>query len=156
RNTIIDFVTDGGGVTSQGLTSLLGRATATLTTQGAIPADGIVTVTASLEGEEDYTDVNGNGQFDDGVDGFDPATQDQDGNGVWSADTTIHAQIPIIFSGHSTIDVSPTSFVLNPGEVACFDVTVSDPFGNPIVGGSSVGATVTAGITLLGTALQGV
>lgn len=150
RTTSVGFVTDGGGITSQGLTSLLGRATATLTTQGTVPDDGHVTITATTEGEEDFVDVNGNGVFDPDVDIFDPAVHDQDGNGVWSADTMIHSQIRIIFSGSTVIDVEPRSFNLQAGEVQCFDVFVSDDVGNPIVGGSTVSAQVTTGLTLLG------
>ena len=150
RSTRITFSTDGGGITSQGLTNLLGRATATLTTQAPLPPDGLVTVTASTQGEEDFVDVNGNGTYDDGVDVFDPVVDDQDGNGVWSADTTISTRMGLIFSAPTRIDVEPKSFTLDPGDVQCFDVTVNDVSDNPIVGGSTVSAQVTSGLNLLG------
>ena len=117
--TLVHFTTDGGGIPSQNVTDLLGRTTATLMTQGPIPSNGIVTVIATVQGEEDFTDVNGNGQYDPGIDLFDPATQDQNGDGVWSADTEIHAHIPIVFSGPSRIGITPDvpgdPFVVNSG-----------------------------------------
>lgn len=154
RNTIVNFSTDFGGVTSQGLTNLLGRATGSITTQGALPPDGLVTVTATTIGEEDFTDVNGNGVFDEGVDGFDPATQDQDGNNVWSASTEISTSIHLRFSGGTRVDVEPDSFTLSPGEVACFNVEVKDGNNNPIVGGSTVTAQAVGTLTILGSLVQ--
>ena len=150
RNTLVRFTTDGGGITSQNVTDLIGRAEASLFTQAPIPSDGTVVVTASVQGEEDFRDLNGNGVFDPGIDVFDPILHDQDGNGVWSANTTIHAQIVVIFSGRTQILVEPGSFSLNPGEVQCFGVLVSDDLGNPIVGGSTITVEVTDTLTLLG------
>jgi hypothetical protein len=150
RNTLVTFITDGGGITSQNVTDLIGRARAQLSTQAPIPGDGIVTITASVLGEEDFEDQNGNGRFDDGVDIFTPALHDQDDNGVWSASTEIRAQIRVLFSAPTRIDVEPRFFTLLPGDVQCFDVFVSDAFGNPIVAGSTVSAAITSNITLLG------
>lgn len=150
RNTLVSFTTDGGGITSQNVTSLLGRATARLSTQGFVPADGIVLVTAMVQGEEDFQDVNGNGVYDPGIDIFDPILHDQDGNGVWSANTTLFAHIPIVFSAASRILVEPASFNLSPGEVECFGVQVSDSFDNPLVGGSTLTVEVSDALELLG------
>lgn len=156
RETLVTFVTDGGGITSQNVTNLVGRATATLSTQAPIPGDGIAVVTAVVDGEEDFDDLDGDGEFDPEVDAFDPLEHDQDGDGEWSSLTEISAEIPIIFSGRTRIDVEPRNFTLRAGQVQCFDVFVSDDLGNPIVGGSTVDVTTTAGLTVLGPVQLGV
>jgi hypothetical protein len=65
-NTAINFVTEGGAVGSsaQGAcTTVNGGCTVKLRSQNFRPADGRVTVLAYLQGIENFTDLNGDGQF---------------------------------------------------------------------------------------------
>ncbi|GIW40426.1 MAG: hypothetical protein KatS3mg076_1003 [Candidatus Binatia bacterium] len=157
-NTLVRFATDGGGVTSQNTTDLLGRTAALLTSQSPIPPSGIATVTASVLGEEDFVDVDGDGVFDEGTDVFDPVLHDQDGNGVWSPSTTIRSSIGVIFSGPTqfSVTVDPPSqdprfdFEVVGGFPTCIDVHVSDDLDNPIVGGSVVSVVLSENLQILG------
>ncbi len=153
--TPVRFTTDGGGITSLNTTDLVGRATASLRTQAPIPDDGIAVVTATVTGDEDFFDVDGNGVYNPDVDVFDPATQDQNGDGVWSSGIDIHAQIPVVFSGFTSVQIDPRgfpsgAFEVHGGGATCFDVHVSDAFNNPIVGGSIVRAQASNNLELLG------
>jgi len=150
RNTLVRFTASGGGITSQNTTDLLGRTVATLRTQNPIPPDGIAVVTATVRGEEDFDDIDGDGIFTPGIDTFDPHRHDQNGDGQWSADTEIRAQIPVVFSGPTRLVVEPASFLARSGIPTCFSVRVSDDRGNPIVGGSVVRVAVTEPLKLLG------
>src|SRR5262249_659565 len=118
--------------------------------------------------QEHFTDLNGNGQFDPGIDQFDPATDDlspepfidanengkydlgeffidsnnngvhDDGNGVWDDQILISAQGPVVFSGHARVMITPMTFALGPGESQDFTVTVTDEAGQPLVGGTMI------------------
>ena len=160
----VSFFTEGGGIIGQGLTNDRLSATATLVTQAPLPADRRVTVIAVTTGQENFTDLNGNGQFDVGepfVDiGPEPLLDaNEDGlwepgeffidqnnnglfdavpNGVWDDQILISDSIPIIFSGHTVLEVDPTTFAIPAGGSQVLTVFVSDQFGNPLVGGSTI------------------
>lgn len=71
--TAISFTTEGGKINGQCTTgdpnadplTEAGVCTVLLTVQSPIPSDGKVTVLATAIGEESFTDVNGNGYWDD-------------------------------------------------------------------------------------------
>jgi hypothetical protein len=91
------------------------------------PRDGLVTVIAATTGEEEFTDVNGNGTYDDGepfVDIGEPFVDENDNlfrepteqfidansndaydgpNGEWDSDTLIWDQTWIVWSGNPVI-----------------------------------------------------
>lgn len=155
RQTLVRFATDGGSITSQSVTNLVGRATATLSTQAPVPADGRVTVTASVRGEEDYIDIDEDNHYDPDVDIFDPVQHDQDNDGEWSADTEIRTQLPLLFTGFTQVQVEEIGgdggrFEVGPGEAVCFAVHVSDALNNPIVGGSFVTSRASDNLKVLG------
>ncbi len=88
------------------------------------PRDGLLTIVAATTGEEEFTDMNGNGRYDDGepfVDLGEPfIDEDDDGirgptepftdsnnnqaydgpNGVWDGDTDIWTQTRMVWTGH--------------------------------------------------------
>jgi hypothetical protein len=96
------------------------------------PRQGLVTLVAVVRGEESWTDTNGNGQFDTGIDTFDDIAEpfvdmndngerdgsgdvedyvdvDGDGrysdaNGTWDADTKIWAVAHILWTGAPAIE----------------------------------------------------
>ena len=65
NGTSISFTTEGGSVQPNCITSG-GECSVTWTSQDPRPADGRVSVLAHLTGEENFTDNNSNGIFDDG------------------------------------------------------------------------------------------
>ncbi|MBW2732766.1 MAG: hypothetical protein JRH20_10275 [Deltaproteobacteria bacterium] len=97
------------------------------------PRDGVVTIIAIVDGEEAFTDINGNGTYDPGepfVDSAEPFLDEDDndswsggevfidldpkngqwdqGNGVWDADTKVVAIYKLVWSGavDSSIETS--------------------------------------------------
>ncbi|HOV56399.1 MAG TPA: hypothetical protein PLN91_00810 [Rhodanobacteraceae bacterium] len=63
--TVVSFTAEGGSVTPSCTTSA-GVCTATLQSQNPRPADGRVSVLATVVGDESFTDTNGNGLYDAG------------------------------------------------------------------------------------------
>ena len=64
--TAVTFVAESGAIGSSaqgGCTTVEGECSVKLITQGQRPADGRVTVLAFVQGVEDFTDVNGDGQY---------------------------------------------------------------------------------------------
>ena len=64
--TVISFVTEGGMVTPNCSTNLVGECSVTLSTQNPRPLDNRVTVLAYVEGDKQYIDKNGNNLYDSG------------------------------------------------------------------------------------------
>jgi len=65
-NTAVNFVTEGGSIASSalgGCTTLNGSCSVDLRSQEFRPVDGRVTVLAYVQGIEDFTDANGDGQY---------------------------------------------------------------------------------------------
>lgn len=163
----VSFFAEGGGIFAQGISGDGLEASADLVTQLPIPADRRVQVMAVTTGQETFTDVNGNAQFDPGEPFVDQAPEpfldhDEDGfydvgeffldqnnngvydatpNGVWDAQILIAAQMPIVFSGPSTISIDPTTFMLAPGESETFTLIISDDIGSALVGTTEVDIT---------------
>ena len=171
----VSFFTEGGGIQAQGITDDGFAALANLVTQSPIPADGRVTVLVVTTGQEGFTDVNGNGQFDVGEPFIDQPNEvfldaNEDGirqpdeffidnnnngvfdaapNGVWDDQILIGTSSVIVFSGHATVTIDPTTFELteeNPQQ--CFTIIVADDLGNPLVGGTKVTLTASDGATV--------
>src|SRR6266481_3661201 len=65
-DSAVSFFTSGGGIIAQGLTGDHLSASADLVTQLPIPDNRRVVVMAVTTGQESFTDLNGNGQFDPG------------------------------------------------------------------------------------------
>jgi len=61
----VSFTTEGGAIDGSCLTEG-GQCSVTFKSQNPRPADGRITILATAVGEEDFTDSNGNGRFDDG------------------------------------------------------------------------------------------
>jgi hypothetical protein len=107
------------------------------------PRDGLVTIVAIVDGEEQFNDQNGNGEYDGGepfVDATEPFVDENDndkwdngepfvdtnsngrwdpGNGVWDANTKIMAIYKILWTGK--LDVSP-----NTSRLEAFVTTIPD------------------------------
>ncbi len=165
----VSFFTEGGGILAQGLTGDHLSATADLVTQLPIPADERIEVMAVTTGQETFTDLNGNGQFDPGepfvdqpsevfldanengiydpgeffIDNNNNGVYDGTPNGVWDDQILIQAQMPIIFSGHSQIMLIPpdATFDLAPNESTVLTVQISDEIGAALVGTTKVTVT---------------
>jgi hypothetical protein len=162
--TAVSFFAEGGGISAQGITPDGLAATANLVTQAPIPADGRVMVMVTTIGQESFTDLNGNGQWDPGepfVDQppevfldanengvFDPGeffidsnnngVYDGTPNGVWDPQIQIADQGPIVFSGNPTIDIEPMTFDIPANGSQVFTVIVADDLGNELVGGTTI------------------
>lgn len=79
--TAVSFRTEGGvSSITPSCTTLGGACTVTLSSSGARPLDGRLTVLATAIGEETYTDANGNGIFDSGESYIDLPEAFIDGN----------------------------------------------------------------------------
>jgi len=65
-NTAVTFSTGYGSVTGACQTDATGACSVTYTTGGTRPANGIVTILATLAGEESFIDNNGNNAYDTG------------------------------------------------------------------------------------------
>jgi hypothetical protein len=165
----VSFFTEGGVIQAQGVSADGFAATAKLVTQAPIPSDRRVTVVAVTTGQESFTDLNGNGQFDPGepfvdlgaepfvdanedgtwqpgeffIDANNNGQFDASPNGVWDDQILIAAAIPVIFSGRTVITVEPTTFAIPAGGAQVFSVTVSDDIGQPLVGGSTIKLSAT-------------
>ncbi|WP_207060603.1 hypothetical protein [Motiliproteus sp. SC1-56] len=85
-NTTVLFTTEGGVIEPSCVTEG-GACNVIWTSQNPRPADGRVTVLATAIGEEDFTDLNGNGLYDDGepVSSLPEAFRDADESGVWES-----------------------------------------------------------------------
>jgi hypothetical protein len=160
----VSFFTEGGGIVAQGISADGLHATANLVTQLPIPADHRVTVMAVTTGQEPFTDLNGNGQFDPGepftdlspepfldanengqydvgeffIDNNNNGVRDNAGNGQWDDQILISVSGPIVFSGHAQATIMPRTFMLGPGESETFTVTVADEAGQPLVAGTTI------------------
>jgi hypothetical protein len=66
--TVISFVTEGGMVTPNCSTNLVGECSVTLSTQNPRPLDNRVTVLAYVEGDKSFNDLNGDNLYTAGVD----------------------------------------------------------------------------------------
>jgi len=160
----VSFFTEGGVIGAQGITADGFAATAKLVTQLPIPPDHRVTVMAVTTGQEPFTDLNGNGQWDPGepfidlppepfldanengvydpgeffIDNNNSGVYDGTPNGVWDDQILISVSEPIVFSGHTQISVMPTTFALPPGGSQVFTVIVDDEVGAALVGGTTI------------------
>jgi hypothetical protein len=65
-NTTVTFSTGYGSVTGFCATDATGACSVTYTSGGTRPADGVVTILATLAGEESFNDANGNNAYDAG------------------------------------------------------------------------------------------
>lgn len=163
----VSFFSEGGGMVPQGITENGFAAHANLITQEPIPTDRRVQVMAVTTGQETFTDLNGNGQFDAG-EPFDDLPQEVfldanedtiyelgeffldrnnngvfDGtpNGIWDEQALIAVQNTIIFSGHTTIEFSVEDFFLDVNASTTITVFISDDIGSALVGTSTVAVT---------------
>ncbi len=160
----VSFFAEGGGIVAQGLTGDSLAAFAELISQLPIPADRRVEVMVVTTGQETYTDLNGNGQYDPGepfvdqapevfldanengvfdpgeffVDNNNNGVYDGVPNGIWDDQILISAQMPIVFSGVSQIASDPPTFALDFGETAVLNVQISDDIGSALVGTTKV------------------
>jgi hypothetical protein len=159
-DSAVSFFSEGGGMNPQGISPDGLEASADLISQLPIPSDRRVQVMAVTTGQESFTDVNGNGQFDPGEPFVDTPQEvyldaNEDGvyevgeffidsnnngvfdgapNGIWDAQALISAQMPIIFSGSSTISATPDSFALGFNEHTTITFFIRDDIGHPLTG----------------------
>jgi Bacterial Ig-like domain (group 1) len=132
-----------------------------------LPPSGIVTVLATARGEEPFVDTNGNGVYDIGepytpipepfidVNGngrYDPDNPyemfiDVNGNGVWDEDQSlgqwtdnalIFATFDVTLSGHTLLQLTPSSFSIPDGGSQTFTLFVGDANQNPLTAGSTI------------------
>ncbi len=75
NGTVVNFISEEGGVVTPSCTTLNNTCTVTWKPDGRKPADGRVQIFATVKGTERFDDKNGNLLFDDG-DIFDVLTQD--------------------------------------------------------------------------------
>ncbi len=154
------------------LTSNFGIASATSIT--AAPASDLCRMLIWTEGEEAFTDSNGNGMYDTGephegigepyIDANDNSNFDSeelyfdlDGNGqytaantTWDNDTFVWTSQNVLWSGNTAAPViTPSSFELKEEESVSFTYTVSDVNGNPLPGGTSISASSDCNATTL-------
>jgi hypothetical protein len=165
------FFTEGGGIQAQGITEDGFAATAKLVTQEPIAENRRETVLAVTTGQESFTDLNGNGQFDPGEPFADIPSEpfldaNEDGvfelgeffldtnnngifdsapNGVRDDQILISASMPIVFSGHTQISISPTTFDIPKGGSQAFTVIIADEIGTQLTGITKVTVTATNG-----------
>ncbi len=163
----VSFFSEGGAIVAQGISADGLEAKADLVTQLPIPSDHRVTVMAVTTGQEPFTDLNGNGQFDPGelftdlspepfldanengtydvgeffLDNNNDGVRENAGNGQWDDQILISISGAIVFSGPATVSIDPTTFALGPGESQTFVVTVADAAGQPLVGGTTIKLT---------------
>lgn len=106
-NTAVNFITEGGaiGTSAQGAcTTLNGGCTVELLSQNFRPVNGRVTVLAFVQGIEDFTDVNGDGQYS--------CTNFVDANGAVPAvyrplvDTCVSGGEPFVDMGDPFLDTA--------------------------------------------------
>lgn len=64
--TVVNLIASHGQVTGSCLIDSTSQCSATWQTAGARPANGLVSVLAYVDGEEDFVDTNGNNQYDSG------------------------------------------------------------------------------------------
>ncbi|WP_394261809.1 hypothetical protein [Moraxella boevrei] len=68
--TTVNFVSEGGMITPSCSTDATGNCTVTFTSQNPRPANGRVSILAYLEGDKQYTDINGDNMYTAGTDTF--------------------------------------------------------------------------------------
>ena len=167
---VVSFVTNSGAIMHQMPTDPLGEATATLVSAEPLPANGIVTTLAMTHGERPFTDNNGNGVCDDGVDTLrrlpepyfdgncngsydrgeafidlnqDGIFNDDQGAGTCGESLVIFTSLCTTFSGATQVSLTRAgSGPIAAGGSADFTLIVSDDLGNPIVWGSTVRISV--------------
>lgn len=84
---------------------------------------------------ERFVDVNANGSWDT-----------QGTSGAWDNDIFVFGTFPVTFSGPLVTPVaSPTSFAISNGGAQLFTLEVHDDLVNPLVGGSTINITSSAG-----------
>lgn len=155
-------LTDVDGVVTN-FTNQFGEATATTVT--AQPTSDLCRYIYWTEGEEAYTDSNGNGMYDLGephtdvtepfIDSDDDGVHDsnelyfdldQNGyfttaDGIWQGDTFVWTSMNVRWSGFAGApQVEPASFSLSQGESQTFMFTATDIDGNPMPSGTTVSA----------------
>lgn len=153
---------DAEGVATN-LTSNFGIASATSIT-AAPTSDGLCRMLIWTEGEEAFTDTNGNGVYDTGephegvgepyIDANDNGSYDGnelyfdlDGDGkyttadtTWDADTFVWTSMNVRWSSNVLEPIiSPSELRLNQGSEQAFVVTVTDENGGPLPAGAKVG-----------------
>jgi len=185
--TPISFFTEGGLVSVKdasgeptNLTSIDGQATATLISANPLPSTistltglpGASTILAVTNGEESFTDSNGNGLYDSGepfedrgepfIDKNDSSTFDSDeffvdvdengsyteGNGVRDSSTVIWTTHQVMFSASNTapkLTLTPNPFAIGDDGSQSFDLSITDVNGNPLVPGTSVSISASTG-----------
>jgi adhesin/invasin len=157
-------LTDADGVATN-TTNRFGQATATAVT--AAPTAPLCKYVFWTEGQEAYTDSNGNGNYDDGephqdigepyIDANDNETYDSDetyfdldGNGnytdvdgVWQGNTFVWTDANIRWSASvaNPVVVDTTSFSLAKGDFQTFSFIVADVYGNPLPSGTTIKVT---------------
>ncbi|MHB1399193.1 MAG: hypothetical protein ACYDAI_03120 [Trichloromonadaceae bacterium] len=187
--TPVSFFTEGGIISVKdpsgnptNLTNNLSQALATHVTAAPLPNTvsafngliGLSTVLVTTQGQETYTDSNGNGIYDEGelfVDLGEPFIDKNDNgtfdtgefyvdvdlngawsgpNGTWDNNTIIWTSNRILFSANTApIAIDPSNFAIPNGGSQAFSFRVTDSNGNPLVAGSTVKVTATGG-TLVG------
>jgi hypothetical protein len=85
--TAVNFIASHGSIGGSCLTDATSACSVTYTTSGTRPADGVVSILAYLNGEESFTDLNGNNVWDAGETFFDMGQpfRDDNHNGVYDA-----------------------------------------------------------------------
>jgi adhesin/invasin len=179
-NTPVYFASECGIVSLTGadgistnFTNAYGQAVATSVT--AQPTDELCRMIIWTEGEEAYTDTNGNGAYDEGephtgvgepfIDADDNGGYDANelyfdlnGNGqytpadlVWDADTFVWTSGVVRWSSiTATPVISPETFNIATGKSQNFSITVSDQNGHPLPAGSTVKVSAECPGTLTG------
>lgn len=156
---IVSLTDEAGEATN--LINRFGQATATAVT-GA-PTAELCRYIYYTEGQESYTDSNGNGRYDVGephtdvgepyIDANDSGTFDAnelyfdldengvytDVDGVWQGDTFVWTSTKIRWSAQTdTPQIEPSSFSLTRGVPKTFTVTATDVNGNPMPSGTTI------------------
>jgi hypothetical protein len=151
EGTAVYFTTEAGSVTSSCFIDEKGSCSAEWKSGGTRPADGRSTITASIQGEESFTDTNGNGLLDE-TESFTDVNGDGKYNGLLCAtanpncsDTKtikISETIDIVMSGSNANIVAPAIFEIATNGTGSFNVEVSDSNGQPMPVGTTVAVSI--------------
>ncbi len=170
-NTVVSVASNGGSIVRPTATDESGVARAVLVSGPTDSPTGIVSVLATMIGEEAFADTNGNGvrdnneSFEDIAEPFIDANGngqfdldqpletfvDTNGNGVWDAaqnpgvwdqDAIIFTQADVTFSGRVVASVEPESAELFFGDRAEFTLTVGDADNNALTSNATVRANI--------------
>ncbi len=161
EGTIVSFVSNGGSISRQQATDSDGVASAVLLTGQPIPSNGIVTVLATMVGEESFTDANGNGTRDsnepfsdvaepfidvDGNGRFDADVEHEvfvdtnnngqwdeaQGAGVWDEEAILWRTVDVTFSGRTIATIEPERATIFSDEPLELTLTLADANNNPL------------------------